>query len=470
MFREDVSFSSDGESCAAWFYPGATDSGRRPIIVMAHGLTGTRRDRLGASAARFAAAGIAALLFDYRGFGDSSGEQDLFEPQRQLDDWRAAIAFARSLPSVDPDRVATFGSSLGGGNALAAAADDPRVAAAISQVPFLDASQRYIPEARVSEEMEAAAAANGYLPAVGQPHEAAFIHAPGAEAGWRRVVAIGEDSRWRNRCSAAWLVKSPFSVIHRAPTLHCPWLLCIAADDQVAKPGPAIEAGRQAPKGEICVYPGIDHFDIYDGPPHEAVAGDEVAFLHRHLLIRSLAGVPKAASAIRGVHLRPKQSGATHEDQGQQDHVNGNKAIVTRWFTELWAKRNPAIVDELSDENIVFSYPLHGELHGRDAIKKALIHLVEAFPDIAFQAVGELVAEGDYVVGRWEGGGTHTGAAFSALPVGSLPPATGKRIHFSGTTTYRVKNGKITEEIGQEQALAALQQLGLVPAGTGVPS
>jgi pimeloyl-ACP methyl ester carboxylesterase/predicted ester cyclase len=434
---------------------------------MAHGLTGTRRDRLGAFAARFAAAGIAALLFDHRGFGDSTGEPDLFEPERQLNDWRAAIAFARSLPNVDPDRVATFGSSLGGGNALAAAADDLRVAAVISQVPFLDMSQAYTPDPRVSEEMEAAAAAGRYLPAVGQPHEAAFIHAPGAEVGWRRLVAIGEDSRWRNRCSAAWLLQSPYSVKHHAATLRCPWLVCVAANDQVAKPELAIEAAHQAQKGEVCIYPDIDHFDIYDGPPHEAVVGDEVAFLHRHLLMRSLVGVPKAASAVRGVQLPAKNLTnlpVMGKVQEQNDHVKNNKAIVTRWFTEFWAKRNPAIVDELGDENLVFSYPLHGELRGRDAVKKAFIHLVDAFPDISFQVVGDLIAEGDYVVGRWEGGGTHTGAAFGELPIGTLPPATGKRIHFSGTTTYRIENGKVTEEVGQEQALTVLQQLGLVSA------
>ncbi len=105
---------------------------------MAHGLSGTRRDRLGPFAERFSAAGFAALVFDHRGFGDSGGEPDLFRPRRQLEDWRAAIAFARSLPGVDAARVATFGSSMGGGNALAAAAEDPDVAAAISQVPFLD--------------------------------------------------------------------------------------------------------------------------------------------------------------------------------------------------------------------------------------------------------------------------------------------------------------------------------------------
>ena len=60
--------------------------------------------------------------------------------------------------------------------------------------------------AHVQAAIAAAAAAGGHLPAVGQPHEAAFINAPGAEAGWRHVVSIGEDSRWRNRASAGWLL------------------------------------------------------------------------------------------------------------------------------------------------------------------------------------------------------------------------------------------------------------------------
>lgn len=294
MSRKEMTFCSGRDTCAAWFYPAATDQGTRPIIVMAHGLTGTRRDCLGGFAERFAASGIAALVFDYRGFGDSTGEPDLYEPSRQLDDWRAAIASARSLPDIDTERMATFGSSSGGGHALAAAAAAPNVTAAISQVPMLDrATQSYDKPQRVAEEMKAAAAEDRYLPAVGQPHEAALISAPGAEFGWRRVVAIGEKSRWRNRVSAAWLSGPPYSPIQQAPSLHCPWLVCIAANDQVAKPGPAIEAARRAPKGELRVYPGIDHFDIYDGPAHEAVVADQIEFLQRHLLGRSICGAQR---------------------------------------------------------------------------------------------------------------------------------------------------------------------------------
>jgi dienelactone hydrolase len=304
MRRKEVTFTSDHDTCAAWLYPAAADEGARPIIVMAHGLSGTRRDRLGAFAERFAAAGITALAFDHRGFGDSMGEPDLFEPSRQLEDWRAAIAFARSLPDIDAGRVATFGSSFGGGNALAAAAEDPKVAAVISQVPFLDRdTQTYTKSPEVMKEMKAAAAEGGYLPAVGQPHEAAFISAPGAEVGWRRVVAIGEESRWRNRVSAAWLLGPPYSPVQHAASLHCPWLVCVAANDRVAKPGPAIDAARQAPRGELRIYPGVDHFDIYDGPSHEAVVADEIEFLHRHLLGRSLCGTTEAGSRTMRVYL-----------------------------------------------------------------------------------------------------------------------------------------------------------------------
>jgi alpha-beta hydrolase superfamily lysophospholipase len=287
MKREEVEFDCQGDRCAAWFYPAlaTSTSAQAPLVVMAHGLSGTRRDGLGPFAERFAAAGIAALAFDHRGFGDSGGEPDLFHPARQLEDWRAAIAFGRSLGGIDPELVATFGSSMGGGNALAAAATDSGIAAAISQVPFLDLlrqAHRSAPSVRAR--MALAAARGRHLPAVGRPDEPAFINAPGGEVGWRHVVSIGEDSRWRNRVSSRWLIGPPFRPARHAAGLHCPWLVCVGEADRVARPGPAIAAAKRAPLGELRTYPGVDHFDVYDGPEFEAVVADEVAFLRRHLL------------------------------------------------------------------------------------------------------------------------------------------------------------------------------------------
>jgi len=94
------------------------------------------------------------------------------------------------------------------------------------------------------------------------------------------------------------LLGPPYSPIQHAASLHCPWLVCVAADDQVAKPEPAIEAARRAPKGEVRIYQGVDHFDIYDGPSHEAVVADEIEFLHRHLLGRSMSGATEADSEV----------------------------------------------------------------------------------------------------------------------------------------------------------------------------
>lgn len=140
-----------------------------------------------------------------------------------------------------------------------------------------------------------------------------------------------------------------------------------------------------------------------------------------------------------------------------------NKEIVGRWFKAFWG--NPAeilIVDELGTPDVLVHYPMHGPRKGREEVKKFMTEFREAFPDLNFWAVGDLIAEGDYVVGRWDGGGTHTGPAFSDLPVGSLPAASGKKIRFTGTTVFRLKDGKIAEEIGEEGALTALSQLGLV--------
>ncbi len=86
-----------------------------------------------------------------------------------------------------------------------------------------------------------------------------------------------------------------------------------------------------------------------------------------------------------------------------------------------------------------------------------------AFPDLAFGATADLIAEGDWVVGQWVGGGTQTGDAFDDIPVGSLPARSGKAMHFSGITILKVENGLITQELGIDDGVVALKMLGLIP-------
>ena len=140
-----------------------------------------------------------------------------------------------------------------------------------------------------------------------------------------------------------------------------------------------------------------------------------------------------------------------------------NKEIVGRWFAAFWGNPwDPAIIDELAAPNILLQYSLHAPRRGREDVKAFMQGFREAFPDLSFSGAADLIAEGDYVVGRWQGGGTHTGPAFSDFLAGSLPAASGKKMHFTGTTVLRVENGKIVEEIGLDDGVTALQQLGLM--------
>jgi predicted ester cyclase len=142
-----------------------------------------------------------------------------------------------------------------------------------------------------------------------------------------------------------------------------------------------------------------------------------------------------------------------------------NKAIVARWFTGFWGETyNPEIVDELAAPDMLLHYSLHEPRRGRADIKAFMAGFREAFPDLQFGGAADLIAEGDYVVGRWVGGGTHTGPAFSDFLIGALPPATGRKMRFTGTTVLRVVDGRIAEEIGLDDGVTALQQLGLVRA------
>jgi hypothetical protein len=106
---------------------------------MAHGLGAVREWRLDAFAERFAAQGWVVLVFDYRYLGASEGSpRQLLDIGDQLDDWRAALAYGRSLPEVDPDRIALWGTSFGGGHVLRVAGEDHGVAAVVAQCPFTD--------------------------------------------------------------------------------------------------------------------------------------------------------------------------------------------------------------------------------------------------------------------------------------------------------------------------------------------
>jgi predicted ester cyclase len=188
---------------------------------------------------------------------------------------------------------------------------------------------------------------------------------------------------------------------------------------------------------------------------------------HFYLVLQQETERPYARASI--IFRSKKQSRFVFRSQPLKDFTmtkeQDNKAIVGRWFTDFWGKTcNLNIVDELAAPNMLLQYSLHAPRRGREDIKSFMTGFRKAFPNLNFWGAADLIAEGDYVVGRWEGGGTHTGPAFADFLIGSLPAATGRKMQFTGTTVLRLHEGKIVEEIGLDDGVTALQQLGLIKA------
>ena len=81
--------------------------------------------------------GIAALVFDYRNFGDSDGEpRQHLDPWEQIEDYRNALSFAETLKEVQQDRIGIWGISYSGGHVLVVGATDPRVKCIVSNIPW----------------------------------------------------------------------------------------------------------------------------------------------------------------------------------------------------------------------------------------------------------------------------------------------------------------------------------------------
>jgi uncharacterized protein len=289
--RLDVAFPSDGDSCRAWLFMPAAE--RPPLVILGHGLGGTREMALEPYARRFADAGIAALVFTYRHFGDSGGEpRQLIDIERQLADWAAALAYARGLDAIDVERIALWGSSFGGGHVIEAAARDGAVAAVVSQCPFTDGlaslrAARPWTLARMSvpafrDELARIRHKPPVLvPLVGPEGSIALMTSPDSEAGYRAMIP--PDFKFQEGVAARIFNRiGLYRPGRSAKKVTAPILFCICDDDALSPPGTALRYAQTAPRGEVKRYP-IGHFDIYRGESFEHAVGDQTEFLVRHL-------------------------------------------------------------------------------------------------------------------------------------------------------------------------------------------
>ncbi|HXD54249.1 MAG TPA: alpha/beta fold hydrolase [Solirubrobacteraceae bacterium] len=296
--RADLRFPSAGDQCAAWLYrPDAP--GPWPCVVMAHGFSLTRHDGLPAYAERLAAAGAAVLVFDHRYLGDSGGSpRQRFRKAAQMQDWRSAVAFARTLEGVDPERIVLWGFSFGGGHAVETAAADGRVAATLALCPLLDGLWRALATPpRVSAWLVPRALADelgrhNLVPVTAQPGGHAAMTLPGEADGF--AAAVPDGSPWRNEISPAVFLTVPLHrPLRHARAMRAPVWLGLGTKD-VSVSAKAIERfAARAPDAELERYP-YDHFGAFLGDGPDRVASDQVSFLRRHGI---LAGAPGAAPA-----------------------------------------------------------------------------------------------------------------------------------------------------------------------------
>jgi fermentation-respiration switch protein FrsA (DUF1100 family) len=295
--RTKVQFDSSGVACAGYLYRPAQARGPLPCVVLGHGTAGTM-DRLFVYAEPFAAAGLAVLMFDYRGWGASDGQpRQVIDIAGQLEDWRAAIEFARGLDGVDPDRIALWGSSLSGGHVVAVAADEPQIAAVVAQVPWLgdartpgqtlrqllEVSTIKLVAAGIRDAIRGARGRPPYLvPIIGEPGQTALFTGPEVKAALEAKALAG--SRWRNQFAPRFIFALPrYAPGRLAERLGMPLLVCVADHDRETPADFAARVVERAPRGELRRY-AASHFEMYHGETFKQVLADQVDFLRTHLL------------------------------------------------------------------------------------------------------------------------------------------------------------------------------------------
>lgn len=295
---DPTTFLSGGTKCAVTvFRPDTSSEMSTPAIVMAHGFGSPRALRLYAYAERFAAAGYAAVVFDYRGFGDSEGEpRQLLDVSMQHDDWKSALSFARSLPGVDADKVVAWGTSFGGGHVLTLAGRGEALAAVIAQVPHVSgpaavratgfrSSLRIAPSA-IRDQVNAWLGRHPvYVPIVGRPGDLGIMTTPDALPGLERLIVdsdLAPDAYRQDVAARIGLKIGRYSPERVVSKINCPALIQIARNDAITPCAVAERAAGRIAHATVRIYD-CSHFDPYVEPAFTGIIADQLAFLREHV-------------------------------------------------------------------------------------------------------------------------------------------------------------------------------------------
>ncbi|MBW1788870.1 MAG: alpha/beta hydrolase [Deltaproteobacteria bacterium] len=294
--RTEVGFHVNGTRLSAWLFLPRDLSEPVPCIVMGHGFGGTKAMDLDRYAARFREAGFAVLAFDYRHLGESGGEpRQLVWIPNQLEDWQAAVTYARGMKEIDPAGIALWGTSMSGGHVIVTSAKDHDIACVVAQCPGLDG--------RASGEMLLKTAGIGHIlkmvvhgqrdffrswfglsphkiPIVGKPGSIACLTVPDAWDGYRKLVS---EDFINQVCARIVLRGDKYRPVKHARNVRCPVLLQVCEQDSIVPASAANETERElGGNAEVIRYP-IGHFDIYVGEAFEKAVNDQLAFFRKHL-------------------------------------------------------------------------------------------------------------------------------------------------------------------------------------------
>ena len=273
--REDCVFESGDCRCAAWLYRPAGIT-RPPVVVMAHGFGAERDFGLVPFAERFVGRGMAVFVFDYRCFGRSEGEpRYLINPWRQVRDWRAALSHVRSLPGINADKLAIWGSSYGAGHTIMVASRDPNIKALVAQVPFVDGITSTLRTGLWHALQGSAAAAKDiltiiplkaphYIPITSNPDKFAVLKTPESGPGYMSILPQGTS--WENRTPARSVLQLLFyRPVTRASKVMCPALVIAGNRDSLIDPQ-AVERTASKMREATLLHFNCGHFDVYSAP------------------------------------------------------------------------------------------------------------------------------------------------------------------------------------------------------------
>lgn len=294
--RSDVDIDSHGTRLGAWHFAASTDAlttpKGRPCVVMAHGFGATRDAGLEPFAERFQQAGADVIVFDYRGFGSSDGaaRQDI-NHRKHREDYHAAVAHARALDAIDPERIVLWGSSYSGGHVVAVAAADARICGVISQGAAMDglaavfmilgyAGPLQLLKLTAHALFDIAGAllrrTPHLVPIVGPPKSLAAISSSDGESGYQIIMGPTFRNEMQARGILRILINRPVTVARK---LQMPVFLVVAAKDTIA-PVSAVEKVAQNVSGPVQVERfDVGHFDIYVGEVFEKSVAAQVEFL-----------------------------------------------------------------------------------------------------------------------------------------------------------------------------------------------